>query len=864
MSTQTLAVSLNTRIRNKPSAWRDEYADNWQSVETDLDGLRETIRLGYAFIAAAMSSSHRSSSAFLHADLAVVDIDHGLDLDAFRAHPLAKHACLIYTSCSHQDEPGKHRFRVIFRLPERITDPGLYKAVTTALIRALGGDKNCSDPCRLYYGNSNCQDWPGKPNAYLPKSFVADARKEALNQRSSFEERSDEYDDTSIGQAIYVLENVLVPTADGERDAFVRITAAAASAGDPLFPAWSDWAIRGHHGSGKNSRQASERFFRGFSGRSSLGTLFFLASEQDPDWRDSLPDDLRSSGNYDSKLPPGYRHEDFLGHSDPEYDLPKAGKLRTPSILEWAATQPAQPAAETSVAGIPVTAGESCAETHPIEAPPEPVGIDSDMPQMPAHIAALMAATVPDLEEADPDFMGSPDDLLIPLTASDSSLPPEPPGKKKGRGRPAKGAGPAGSEVSRIRAKVKALYPGLRLNRLTLQLECGPMDEPKLIDDADKAYLLISESEDKPFAKTHVYDAVHLSAQRNGYNPVHRFLDECAKHEPIEYFDTLATTLLGVAEEGPENPRMPCGRLLADLIMRRFLIAAVARAKEPGCSMGWMPILIGPQNVGKTNFFQYLTPPNPLSNDYTWCPTIQQGIAYLKEKPHALHAGWIINLDEVERFFRRQYTEEFKNLVTVSVDRSRRLYENEKTFRRSFVLVGCTNSSDFLVDPSGNRRFMPITVHGVAPSPQDPAVRIIDLDRVKIDRMRIWAAALQAYLDEPVYEFSSYEISFIDDYLNNHTVDSPLTGALQALLSRNHSFMHKDQPVYRLDDIYKWLDLPIDPRTGYSTGVTDELKRLGYTSKRVQRYDSKIRIWYLANPSKKAAEDGDFPSDWGS
>jgi len=29
-------------------------------------------------------------------------------------------------------------------------------------------------------------------------------------------------------------------------------------------------------------------------------------------------------------MPPGYRHEDFLGYNEPEYDLPKPGKYQTP------------------------------------------------------------------------------------------------------------------------------------------------------------------------------------------------------------------------------------------------------------------------------------------------------------------------------------------------------------------------------------------------------------------------------------------------------------------------------------------------------------------------------------------------------
>lgn len=40
---------------------------------------------------------------------------------------------------------------------------------------------------------------------------------------------------------------------------------------------------------------------------------------------------------------------------------------------------------------------------------------------------------------------------------------------------------------------------------------------------------------------------------------------------------------------------------------------------------------------------------------------------------------------------------------------------------------------NFMVAPTGNRRFMPIRVPGKVPAPEDPTIRIIDLDRVKLD-----------------------------------------------------------------------------------------------------------------------------------
>ena len=134
-----------------------------------------------------------------------------------------------------------------------------------------------------------------------------------------------------------------------------------------------------------------------------------------------------------------------------------------------------------------------------------------------------------------------------------------------------------------------------------------------------------------------------------------------------------------------------------------------------------MPVFIGSQNCGKSSFFSYITPPDYTDEDmYPWATTVQQSIEYLKDRPHALHQGWIVLMDEFERYSKRKYCEELKNLVSVSVDNSARKYENERPFPRSFVLAGATNSRDFLVDPTGNRRFMPILVKGVVSARRTP------------------------------------------------------------------------------------------------------------------------------------------------
>lgn len=823
--------STHPAIRNKPVLWDPSYATDWEARTGTLEELRELVSAGRAFIPAAMTSGHRSSAAFDRASLMVVDIDNGLTLEQFTEHPLAPSAAWVYTTASHT--PEAHRFRVIFQLSEPINDPDLYKALVTILIRSFGGDKSCTDPCRLYYGTDKAQHPHWNPEAVLDDWIILDATNEAEESRRRYDSAGLHYDDTSIQQAIYCLEQVIEPTSDGERDRFVRITAAASSAGELIFPAWSDWASRGHHGKGKNSKQCTERFFRGFHGKSTLGTLFWFADEARPGWRRDLPEELRSAGGMPSRYPAGvagYDHEDFLGLEDMEDERPSN---RTPTAL---ATQslfdPDRP--WTAVIAPPAPAPTQQEEEEDDDAYD---GDDFDI----------------DLDRQPPEPMDEPDedDELLRDNYEDFN-DPEPPvqHRVRRRGRP----GPdQEEEIERIKNRLLRLYPGLRLNVMSLQLEYGSATEPRVVHDPSTAYVRISRGAGKVFQKNMVYDVAQIVGYENRYHPVRRYIEGCAAAaQPCPYFKSIASELLGLHEDPYLSPRFEDGRLFADVIMERFLIGAVARVMRPGCTHDWMPILIGDQNSGKSTFFHYLTPPafdDPGS--YPWVSTIQQGIKTLKEKPHSLHAGWIVLLDEAERYFHRNYTEELKNLLSVSVDHSARKYENEKHFPRGFVLAGATNSNDFLVDSTGNRRFMPITVAGKVASPRNPKVKIIDLDRLKVDRDSIWAAAYQAYMDKPVHTFGSDELAVMADYLENFRGDNPLEHQVRQVMESHVSGVHQEEYYVVLSDLYKWLEIPLDRYPQVQKPVTAALKKLGWKLKRVSMGGQARRIWL--HPKRRKA-----------
>ena len=75
---------------------------------------------------------------------------------------------------------------------------------------------------------------------------------------------------------------------------------------------------------------------------------------------------------------------------------------------------------------------------------------------------------------------------------------------------------------------------------------------------------------------------------------------------------------------------------------------------------------------------------------------------------------------------------------------------------RRFVLIGTTNRNQFLVDSTGNRRFVPL---------EKLVLAFRFLGSKLEERDSLWAAAVHAYRQGVGYEFNSGEIAAIADYI---------------------------------------------------------------------------------------------------
>ncbi|MFD1142164.1 VapE domain-containing protein [Larkinella insperata] len=115
--------------------------------------------------------------------------------------------------------------------------------------------------------------------------------------------------------------------------------------------------------------------------------------------------------------------------------------------------------------------------------------------------------------------------------------------------------------------------------------------------------------------------------------------------------------------------------------------------------------LVGKQNDGKTTFLDFLIP-NALKN------YAKKGFDFgSKEGKFSLVQNFMVNLDELASFDKKELNNEFKTVLSESIVKYRPLFQNVETaFQRRASFVASTNQFEFLTDETGNVRWLPFIV----------------------------------------------------------------------------------------------------------------------------------------------------------
>jgi predicted P-loop ATPase len=252
----------------------------------------------------------------------------------------------------------------------------------------------------------------------------------------------------------------------------------------------------------------------------------------------------------------------------------------------------------------------------------------------------------------------------------------------------------------------------LRLNEMTQQVE---MDGDASNIDIEQAYIRAAKELHLDIDKQKASDIVVMCARENAYSPVREYLNSLAGKELIN-LESLAERYFGT-----QDP-------FHAILLKRTLIAAVARAFQPGCKVDTMCILQGGQGALKSTFWQTLA-------GETWF-TDNLSEASEKDEKLKLRRYWILEFSEFESVYKRKDVEQLKAFLSSRIDSLRRPYGRSlEDFPRTSIFVGSTNRQEFLNDPTGGRRYWVIPV----------GTETIPIQTLEEERDRIWAAAVAAY-----------------------------------------------------------------------------------------------------------------------
>lgn len=246
------------------------------------------------------------------------------------------------------------------------------------------------------------------------------------------------------------------------------------------------------------------------------------------------------------------------------------------------------------------------------------------------------------------------------------------------------------------------------------------------------------------------YETLITTARRHPFDPVREYLSGLLWDGRARIGDVLVRYF--GADDSPYVRRV--GEIL--------LLGAVARTLSPGCDMQTLTILEGRQGAGKSRGLRALFGASFFKDD------LIAGVDS-KDSKLALHGPWAIEIPEIDRYFaRRGSDQDLKGYISCAVDSFRAPYGRaDEAHPRRCVLVGTSNESQYLTDPSGGRRYHPVRV-----------VRSVRVDEIARDRDQIWAEAVVRYHAGATWWTDAGEADFVAAQSERRVVD-PWEDAIQ-------------------------------------------------------------------------------------
>lgn len=327
---------------------------------------------------------------------------------------------------------------------------------------------------------------------------------------------------------------------------------------------------------------------------------------------------------------------------------------------------------------------------------------------------------------------------------------------------------------------------------------------------------------------TLVQEAILKVAKQNGFHPVREYLDTLAWDGTSRLASLLSAGFGAVGDSA----------FLADA-GTKFAIGAVARIYDPGCQMDNMLVLTGHQGVGKSTGLR------TLSNGWFADSPLPLG-----DKDSYLQLGgrWFYEISELDSFRKAENTR-IKAFISSRFDSFRPPFGRHVVERpRQTILVGTTNEDQFLNDPTGSRRFVPIRVTKV------------NLAWLSQFREQVWAEAVVRYRASEPWWYEGDSAARLARESRPYQQEDPWEQPVLDFLRRRRL-----PTVTVLDVLTGCIGVSLPHITRQERGrVTQLLRMFGCEEVPVEDGAESRVVWnvpkevYLAGPAKPAAPSGAF------
>ena len=304
------------------------------------------------------------------------------------------------------------------------------------------------------------------------------------------------------------------------------------------------------------------------------------------------------------------------------------------------------------------------------------------------------------------------------------------------------------------------------------------IDSLNMWNDADLSQLYAYMENYGITAAQKINVALDIEFQRNSFHPIREYLDKLV-WDGIERLDKLFIEYLGA--DNTEYTRA---------VTKKSLVACVKRVYEPGSKHDTLIVLIGKQGIGKSTILDKM--------GKQWFSDTLDDMKG-KDAYGQLQGNWIIELAELNAT-RKTDIEAVKHFISKRKDDYRKPYDRyESSIPRQCVFFGTTNDYNFLNDPTGNRRFLPITTSSESVSKNIWE----DLDN-EIDLL--WAEAKHLYDNGYSTYLGKSQVKLATEVQRMHTQEDPIVEVIYEFLNRTvPKYWYDKTPAERM--AYNDMDL---------------------------------------------------------